>query len=65
MYVFVSMFKSLGQFFTFNDCLFFGAIISATDPGDFFLKTIFIHKEDDDSNVCSKLPCWLFSMTRK
>ena len=31
-YVFISIFKSLKEYFSFTDCLFFGAIISATDP---------------------------------
>ena len=30
--MFISIFKSLKEYFSFTDCLFFGAIISATDP---------------------------------
>src|SRR5262249_35231955 len=33
-YACVSMSTTLKSFVTFKDCLFFGAIISATDPGD-------------------------------
>lgn len=36
MYGFVSFMKAVGQLggdFFFTDCLFFGAIVSATDPG--------------------------------
>lgn len=36
MYGFVSFMKVVGQLggdFYFTDCLFFGAIVSATDPG--------------------------------
>ena len=32
MYVVISMFRSIKDYFTFSDCMFFGAIISATDP---------------------------------
>lgn len=32
MYVVTQIFGSISQYFTFTDCLFFGAIISATDP---------------------------------
>lgn len=31
-YMFVSMFKSLKEYFSFQDSLYFGALISATDP---------------------------------
>ena len=40
MYIIVSMFKSIKEYFTFTDCLFFGAIISATDPGNFMNMNI-------------------------
>jgi sodium/hydrogen exchanger-like protein 6/7 len=32
MYIIVSMFSSIRSYVSFSDCLFFGAIISATDP---------------------------------
>lgn len=32
MYCVISIFRSIKTFFSFTDCLFFGAIISATDP---------------------------------
>lgn len=32
MYMFTWVFGSIRQYFTFTDCLFFGAIISSTDP---------------------------------
>lgn len=32
MYTIISIFSSVKSYFTFTDCLFFGAIISATDP---------------------------------
>jgi sodium/hydrogen exchanger-like protein 6/7 len=32
MYAIISIFGSIKSFFSFTDCLFFGAIISATDP---------------------------------
>lgn len=41
MYGFVSFMKVVGQLrgdFFFTDCLFFGAIVSATDPGSWFLS---------------------------
>jgi hypothetical protein len=37
MYAIISIFSSLKAYFTFTDCLFFGAIISATDPGKFLI----------------------------
>lgn len=45
MYGFVSFMKVVGQLggdFYFTDCLFFGAIVSATDPGMCCFKTRFL-----------------------
>ena len=32
MFIITLLFKSIREYFSFNDCLYFGAIISATDP---------------------------------
>ena len=37
MYAVISIFSHVKAYFTFTDCLFFGAIISATDPGEYNL----------------------------
>lgn len=34
MYTVISIFSHVKEYFSFTDCLFFGAIISATDPGN-------------------------------
>ncbi len=35
MYALATKIASIKEYFTFNDCLLFGAIVSATDPGIF------------------------------